>query len=49
MKMIESTGVELKGKTAAVIGRDKLGRPVALLLLNKTHGEHLPFIYRRSC
>lgn len=36
MKMIESTGVELKGKTAAVIGRDKLlGRPVALLLLNK--------------
>ncbi len=36
MKMIESTGVELKGKTATVIGRDKLlGKPIALMLLNK--------------
>ncbi|NLL20994.1 MAG: bifunctional 5,10-methylene-tetrahydrofolate dehydrogenase/5,10-methylene-tetrahydrofolate cyclohydrolase [Firmicutes bacterium] len=36
LKMIESTGVELKGKTATVIGRDKLlGKPLALLLLNK--------------
>lgn len=36
MKMIESTGEELKGKKAVVIGRSKLvGIPVSMLLLNK--------------
>jgi len=36
MRMIESTGVELRGKNALVIGRSNIvGKPIALLLLAK--------------
>ena len=35
MKLLESTGVELKGKNAVVIGRSNtVGKPMAMLLLN---------------
>lgn len=35
MKMLESTGVELKGKNAVVVGRSNtVGKPMAMLLLN---------------
>ena len=35
MKMLETTGVDLKGKNAVVIGRSNtVGKPMAMLLLN---------------
>lgn len=36
IKMLESTGVELSGKNAVVVGRSNIvGKPMAMLLLNK--------------
>ena len=44
MKLIESTGVDLRGKHAVVIGRSNtVGKPMALLLLaGQRHRHHLP-------
>lgn len=37
MKLIQSTGVEIKGKHAVVVGRSNIvGKPVAILLLNES-------------
>ena len=40
IKMLESTGVDLTGKNAVVIGRSNIvGKPMALLLLQKNYRE----------
>ena len=45
MKLIESTGVDLRGKHAVVIGRSNtVGKPMALLLFaNERYRHHLPY------
>lgn len=57
LKLLESTGIELPGKHAVVIGRSNIvGRPVSMLLLNHdctvsiTHSrtENLPDIVRQA-
>lgn len=57
LKLLESTGIELAGKHAVVIGRSNIvGRPVSMLLLNHdctvsiTHSrtENLPEIVRQG-
>lgn len=57
LKLLESTGIELAGKHAVVIGRSNIvGRPVSMLLLNQdctvsiTHSktENLPEIVRQG-
>ena len=50
IKLLESAGCEIAGKNAVVIGRSQIvGLPVAKLLLDECHGDHLPFQDRRSC
>ena len=50
MKLIESTGIDLRGKHAVVIGRSNIvGKPMALLLLQAERDRHrLPQPTRRS-
>ncbi|MBQ8661572.1 MAG: bifunctional methylenetetrahydrofolate dehydrogenase/methenyltetrahydrofolate cyclohydrolase FolD [Alphaproteobacteria bacterium] len=57
LKLLETTGIELAGKHAVVIGRSNIvGRPAAMLLLNRdctvsiTHSktENLPAIVRQA-
>ena len=48
MKLIETTGIDLRGKHAVVIGRSNIvGKPMALMLLQaKRHGDDLPQRHR---
>ena len=50
MKLIESTGIALRGKHAVVIGRSNtVGKPMALMLLaGRRHRHRLPQPHARS-